>query len=145
MNEKNRKEFANLLIELSDDCSIDFASAKEYLQADGVNVDDLVKRGLAQIQKLKGKQELEQAKKRVQLLEDAKVLLAELKGKQKEADAKNNAMRLFVNNPSSGIQLFFNKIKDLNEDDALGMLDNATLLELIDQLEKSNEDDSSAD
>lgn len=145
MDEINSEKIANLFIEFSKVDTFDYQSARKYLEDKEIDVDSFVSSGLQRIKKLEVKQKMEAAKKRKKLYNKAQNLLTQLKEDTNTQNIKDAVLKFFGRNQNPEMQLFFNNIQELEEEDAELMLDNAKLLDIIDKLEDAKKDNNRTD
>jgi hypothetical protein len=142
-NNKDNK-FANILVELANTNSSNLETSKEYLKSQDIDTDKFVKNGLKAIKKFQAQQKIQKANKRAALLEKAQKLLNELKDSVDSQNLKQTAMRL-LGNDNLELQGFFSNVEDLDNEDALNLINNTKLLEIIEHLEKSQEKNNARD
>ena len=115
---------------------IDFA--KEILIENGDNPVEIEENGLAFIKKLQAKAKINLAKqKNINLFDSAKAkLLAIIPNPD---DLKVRLSELLVGSSSNGIAFNFNSLKEFSQDDLLDMINEAQLLELLEELKNKEQ------
>jgi len=127
------------LNEIVDDLILNNKSeANDILNEEGINTRDLVERNLNFIKKLKVRIEIETNKKNKQstnLLQLALTKLEELKNKSIDSP-KKILKTMLENSKDKKLSLQFRKLENMTDEEALEILDDTQLLELINNLEK---------
>jgi len=103
-----------------------------------IDIESLVTNGVKEIGKLRANLRLQFAAERKDILRKAR---EQLKAFSQQTDKPIEAlMELFSNQKQPELQGFFSKVKSLDESEALEMLDEATLLDLIEQIENQQDE-----
>ena len=109
------------------------------LTESGIDVESLVTNGVKEIGKLKATLRLQFAAERKDILKKAREQLREF---SHQVDKPIEAlMELFSTQKQPELQSFFSKVKSLDVDEALEMLDEATLLDLIEKIENQQDEE----
>lgn len=107
------------------------------LNSIGINPDSVVQFGQNQFGRLQAKMRLKSAEKRKGLIKIAK---EKLKSYSTKTDKPiEMLLNIFASRKQSELSGFFSKIKSLDDDEAIDMLDEAALLNIIDTIDEETD------
>ncbi len=118
----------------------DYDEAKEYLEDTGRNVDELENSGLEFVKSALANHRLNQAEAKKRILQEAE----RLKKEKKSGDVIINAI-LALKKSSDLFKYGHSKLEGIDETEALSMLEDQELLELLNALEQDNYGKTSED
>lgn len=135
---KNKKDLDKIFKSVEEEILDNSDFAKEYLVEAGYNLDELNKKGIDYIEKMKGKARLKHAKeKRFKIVEEIKIYLAQLNS---EVKMQPRQLLIDILKSSRGEQLSFQfrDLEKLSDEDLLEMVKEEQLLQYLEELKKDN-------
>ena len=135
---KNKKDLDKIFKSVEEEILDNSDFAKEYLVEAGYNLDELNKKGIDYIEKMKGKARLKHAKeKRFKIVEEIKIYLAQLNS---EVKMQSRQLLIDILKSSRGEQLSFQfrDLEKLSDEDLLEMVKEEQLLQYLEELKKDN-------
>lgn len=137
-DKKYQKALNNLYDSFNELIHQDIDFAKEILIENGDNPAQIEENGLAFIKKLQAKAKITLSKqKSINLFESAKAKLLEMV--PNPDDLKVRLSELLNGSSSNGVIFNFNSLKELSQDDLLDMINEAQLLELLEELKNKEQ------
>ncbi|MCH7973854.1 MAG: hypothetical protein IH949_08210 [Bacteroidetes bacterium] len=132
---KNKQELDKIFKEIEGEILDNSDFAKEYLEEVGYDLNELNKKGIDFIEKMKGKARLKLAKeKRFKIVEEIKKYLSQL-----NKDVKMQSRQILID-ILKGEQLSFQfrDLEKLSDEDLLEMVKEEQLLQYLEELKKDN-------